>query len=245
MAASEEAQLEPPPAVPAMHRAKVRLGFGLCCAGLAVALVAELGTLIAPLFVAPSGMEWLQKDQPQMTLAHTVLGVIVEIALVVGWFSLYLVPHAQRWRQTCTWLLLLAGCDFVMLSAQLLSSDKSLVASAELIGSALGWVEMWMIAVLAAEAAESAERPDITNQTEVTGRLIIWGGFLWLAAQIWLFDPNQWPAAEPEPNSFGSLLGIAAVVMSLFVWIRGVLFCAGLAVAYSSTGDPSQPEAPA
>jgi hypothetical protein len=245
MAPPEELQIETP-AVPVEHRAKVRSGFGLCFAGLAMAMFGAIGIHFAPFFFASLGPEWLESHVMQFKFAARVWAVVVQCVLVAGWVLLYLVPHGQRWRQAATCLLAMGGIDLVMLSLQIFSDDPIRIAVADVIGMTLGWVELWMIAVLGAEAAESAGRSDITYQTEVAGKLIVWSGFVWLAELIWTFDPNKWPwPDEINTESFGYLLGIVAVLLYLFVLIRTVMFCGGLASEYASTGDTSEPGASA
>jgi hypothetical protein len=139
--------------------------------------------------------------------------------------------------------LVLLGVDLAVVCFDIFGTDAAMLELTRNFGLTLNWVVLWMIAVLAAEAAESMERPDITYQTEVTGRLIIWGGAAWLAYLIWSFEPKQLEkqATDAAVDVFSIVLFYASWAMQIFSCGRTVLFCGGLAAALSPTQDPTPP----
>lgn len=231
------------PALPTEHRARVRMGFALCCAGLALAMLSMLGVIGAEMFAASSGVNLWKTYDPQMKLVGVVSEVAVNSLLIAGLVCLYLVTIAQRWRLASTLLLAMLGVDVAILCLRVAGGDAAMLALAGQFGVTLGWVELWMIAVLAAEAAESLGRADLTYQTEVAGRLIIWGGFSWLAYLIWSFDLKQLgnPSADAASDEFAIILGYCASILRLFALCRTVMFCGGLASALSPTQPPPPP----
>lgn len=226
------------------RRTKLRLGFALCCAALALAAVALLGSLSAQLFASSTETDVFDARVRQIAW---VLEIVFEAVFIPGLLCLYVASNGVRWRRTTTLLLAVAGVGLTIIGVQIAGSQPEVAALANRVGEALGWVGLWMVAVLAAEAAESLERPDITYQTEVVGRVVVWGGFVWLAWLIWTFQPS--PGAEPSAKSerldIAMLLKTAVAMLVVFAVVRTALCCCGLAVAYSTAGDQRPPAEPA
>ncbi len=230
------------PVMPAEYRAKVRIGFALCCAALALAMLYILGVSGAELISDETGVSVLKNYDSQMKLVGVVSEVSVDSLLIAGLVCLYLVPLGQRWRLASSLLLAMLGVDVAILCLHVAGGDPVMLALTEQLGLTLGWVELWVLAVLAADAAESIERPDITYQTEIAGRLIIWGGFIWLAFMIWTFDLKRLgePSAAATADEFAIILGYGALILRLFACARTVMICGGLAGALAS----SRPQSP-
>ncbi len=228
------------PDVPAEHRKKLRIGFMLCCAALALALFALLGTFGAGMFALISGVNLEKEFELKVKLVRSVSDAVFDALFVGGVVSLYLAPTGPRWRWVSSALLLMVGMDVAFLCLRIADAGPAVLALTELIGNGLGWAELWLLAILAADAAEALLRSDITYQTEVAGRLIVVGAVAWLAFVIWTFDPTTFvePAANPRPDEFAVILGYSMIVMQLFALGRSVLFCGGLA---SALGHPVEP----
>jgi hypothetical protein len=171
-------------------------------------------------------------------------GVVIEgltaSLLVAGLVLFYRVPYGGRWRWACLLLLGMCGVDVAFLSFRAAGGDPKLVALTAILGMAIGWVELWMLAVLGAEAAEAAERPDVTHQTEVVGKLVIWGAFAWLLAIVWSFDAGQLggesSATPPPQDVFMVIVSNASLVLHIMVLARTIQYCLGLVNAYAPDG---------
>lgn len=247
MSESDQVQVKTSlPTVLAEHRTRLRAGFSLCCAAFALALMSMIGTYGAELIASSTGVKLREDYDPQMKLVATICEIAIDGLLIAGLVCLYLAPNGHRWRVASTALLTMVGVDVAILCFRLTGGDAATLALAEQIGMLLGWVELWLIAVLGAEAAEALERPDLTNQTEAVGRLIIWGGATWMAFMIWSFDFKQLrePTANAAPDYFAIILSFSALALSLFALSRTMLVCGGLAAALSPTPHQTPPGQP-
>ena len=233
-----------PPDVPAAFRPRLRLGFGLCCATLALAIVVSLGVQLVPAVSGTVGSDALRDESASVKWGITVTDFVLEAVLVFSWVCLYTAPIGLRWRSTSAVLLAMGGADLVMMIMKIAGTDPFAHAVAERLGMALGWVELWMIAVLAADTAEATERSDITHQTEVTGQFILWGGAAWLAAEVWQFNPDQWlqSSANATPDSFAFVLVTAYAFLQIISLARTAIFCGQLAAALSPDAELPPPD---
>ena len=224
-----------------------RAGFILCCSGFALNLLAMLGFLILQFSALPSGDETRTTLSPEAKLVTKVAAAVINTLLIAGIVCLYRAPAGLRWRRASAWLLAMLGMDVSILCFRWFAGDSSTLTMVEQLGEMLGWIELWLVAVLAAEAAELIERPDLTYQTEVAGRLILWGGAVWMAFVIWIFDPSQptEPVQESAPDEFGAVLGVTSLVMMLLALGRTITFCGGLVAALSPVQEQPPPGQPA
>ncbi len=232
-----------PPAVPAEFRPRLRLGFGLCCVGLTLAVCLELGAQLVPALAAAPGGDASKLDSPPVNFGLALTHLALQAVLVAGWVCLYIAPVGSRWRATSMALLAMGGADVAMMIMNLAGADPFAVAVARRLGMALVWIELWLIAVLAADAAEAVERSDITYQTEITGLVIVFGAFAWLGAEIWGFNPVEWsqPSAAATPDTIGFVLIVATMILSVVVFVRTAVFSGQLAAALSPGGNELPP----
>jgi hypothetical protein len=220
-------------------RRRIRIGFGLCGVALGVVLSYVVLSGAVLLIANPTGVEF--EDQatgngPWSLAAEAVASTLLLAGVVV----LYPVPLGSRARWAAVLLLAMSGADMAFLALRAVGGDARTLVLSELLGFALGWIELWMIAVISAEAAEIIERPDLTYQTEVVGNLVIWGAFAWLLFMAWTFDIAQLSdpiAGRPSTDGFAGLLLFATMVLNLVVIARTSLFCIGLVNAYAPTSD--------
>lgn len=235
------------PAIPTAYRPRLRAGFALYCGALVLALLFLFGINGIAMIASSSNVEWYKTHDAQLKIVRTVVDCTVQAIMIPALVLLYLAPNGQRWRFSSTTLLAMAGVDLAILGLHIAGAEAALLTVADRIGEALCWVELWMIAVLAAEAAELLERPDIIHQTEMVGRLITWGGFLWLADLIWSFDSKQTAdtATQAAPEGFSLILQVGVFVFQLFVMGRTAIYCGWLAADFSSAQDQRPPGKPA
>jgi hypothetical protein len=227
------------PAVPTEHRQKLRIGFALCSGAFALAVAYVLISLGAAQLASSSDTHFSETHDSKLELAGNLAGTAVDALLIAGLACLYVSRNDQRWRLVSTVALALLGVDVAIVCFDAFGTDPAMLELTRDFGLTLNWVVLWVIAILAAEAAESIGRADIIYQTEVTGRLIIWGGVGWLAYLIWSFDPARLgkPVEESAPAEFSVMILIAAQILQLFAVGRTILFCGGLAAALSPTQE--------
>ena len=228
------------PAVPSEHRKKLRIGFMLCSAAFALALFELLGTYGAILVASANGVNLQKEFELQMKLVREVSDGVYNALFIAGLINLYVAPTGPRWRWAGTALLGMVGMDVSFQCLRIAGSGPAVLAVVELIGGGLNWAELWLIAILAAEAAETLLRSDLTYQTEVAGRMIVAGAVAWLAFVIWTFDVQTFaePAANQHSDDFAGVLLAGMVVIQLFVLARSMLFCGGLATALAHPIEP-------
>jgi hypothetical protein len=194
-------------------------------------------------FVSTSDPQFLETQGAQFKLAGHVASAAIDALLIAGVACLYAARNGPRWRRISTIALVLLGVDVAVISYGVFGPDPAAVELVIDLGMLLTWGVFWMLATLAAEAAESIERPEITHQTEVTGRLIIAGAVAWLAYLIWSFDPAML-GAEGEAASldhFSLVLWYSALILQLFSLVRIMLFGGGLASALSTDQGGAPP----
>lgn len=222
------------------HRKRLFWGFAFCAGSLALVLVL---LLILSAWTLATARPIDAADEPpasptrERKLAMFVADLVVQSLFIVGLVCLYLVPQNLRWRRALTLLLAMCGVDLAILGVQFSSSEPHVVADRIAVG--LGWIELWMLAVAAAMAAESIERSDLTYQTEVAGRLVLWGGFAWLAGQAWSLDLTgaAQDAEGTQTSEFALLLDFVAIVLRVFAMLRVTYCCVQLAREYRGTSD--------
>lgn len=247
MSESNQAQVTTiAPSIPAEHRSKLRVGFALCSGAFALALVFVVVSFGAVQVASSSDVHFGETHDFELKLAGNVASAAVDALLIAGLVYLYRARNGQRWRMASTITLALLGVDLAIVCFDIFGTDPAMIELTRDLGLMLTWVVLWMIAILAAEAAESMARPDITYQTEVTGRVIVWGGVAWLAYMIWSFDPKQLgkQANDAALDEFSMVLFYAAWGLQLFSYGRTMLFCGGLAAALSPTPDQTPPGQP-
>jgi hypothetical protein len=223
------------PDVATAFRRRIRTGFALCAAALGAALVYLVATITGLLAVTSSGTNLELKTSAAWKLSGLAVEGLTTAILIAGLVLLYRVPYGPRWRWAGTLLLAMCGADVALFSLRASGGDAKALALASLLGYALSWVELWMLAVLAAEAAEAAERPEITYQTEIVGKLVIWGGFAWLLATVWSFDPARLgdTSMPSPPDQFIVVVDSAAFVLLVMALARTLRCCVGVVSAYA------------
>jgi hypothetical protein len=228
------------PAGARQFRRRIRIGFALFALATGLVLAYEVALVLAAL-------PGLYSDTSRVSDAAQTIGVSTMIVdgidlslLVAALVLLYGVPYGQRWRGTSTILLGVVGAEIAFLSLRVAGGMGTALAVVNELGMALCWVELWMIAVLAAEAAEAAKRPELTFQTEVAGRWIIGGGSAWLLSAIWSFDPSQFSdsSANLPQDPLTVLFTQATLVLQLFALVRITSICIGLVNAYVLSQEP-------
>jgi hypothetical protein len=179
----------------------------------------------------------------ELKLAGNIAGAAIDALLIAGLVCLYRIPSGQRWRMASTITLALLGVDVAIVCFDIFGTDAAMMELTRNLGLTLNWVVLWLIAILAAESAETLVRPDITCQTEVTGRLVVCGGAVWLAYLIWSFDLKGLgkPATEAALDYFSVVLFYASWALQLFSLGRTMYFCGGLVAALSPTQDQTPP----
>jgi hypothetical protein len=230
-------------ALPAEHRSKLRVGFARCSAAFALALVFNVVNFGAVQIASSSDANFRETHVFELKLAANAASTAIDALLIAGLTCLYLARIGQRWRLVNTITLALLGVDLAIVCFDVFGTDAVMMELTRNVGLSLKWVVLWLIAVLAAEAAESIERPDVIYQTEVTGRVIVWGAVTWLAYLIWSFNPKM---LDAQPNDsaileFALVVYFAAVGLQLFAYGRTALFCGGLATALSPNQDQAPP----
>lgn len=234
------------PLVRPMQRARWRTGFALCAASLGATMLAIVAQFsIAALAGAP-GHESVRESLPRVDRVALGVGFALEALLVAGLVNLYTAPIGDRWRRTGMIVLGACGADLALVALELLGTNAEARDAAAFLSGLLTWVELWMLAVLAADAALALERLDLVYQTEVVGRLIVWGGFVWLASCVWTVGPKPAPveAAAPMALDLNMILRTASYALLLFVLVRSMWFCASLAVECGTQrGATSPPDA--
>jgi hypothetical protein len=213
------------------------------CCGLGTVLAFVVLSGAAVLLGNPSGTNLEGDAAADLNTWLLVVDGLTSGLLLAGVVSLYRVPYGPRWRWASALLLVMSGADVAFLSLRAAGTDSKVLAISGMLGAALGWVELWMLAVLSAEAAEAAERPDLTHQTEVVGKLVIWGAFAWLLSVIWSFDLEQFgdASARMPQDLFTMILTSTAMLLHLIVMARATMCCMGLVGAYGPVYDEVQP----
>ena len=231
------------PPLTAAHRTKLRVGFTLCSSAFALSLAFVVVSFGAVQLASSSDAKFGETHDFELKLAGNVAGAAIDALLIAGLACLYRTRSGSRWRMVSTITLALLGVDVTIVCFDIFGTDAAVMELTRNLGLTLNWVVLWLIAVLAAETAETMERPDITHQTEVTGRLIIWGGVAWLAYLIWSFDPKVLGklATEAALDDFSVVLFYASWALQLFALGRTMFFCGGLAAALSPTSDQTPP----
>jgi hypothetical protein len=79
------------------RRTKLRLGFALCCATLALAAVALLGSLSARLLAGSTETDAFDARVRQIAC---VLEIVFEAVFISGLVCLHLASNGVRWRRT-------------------------------------------------------------------------------------------------------------------------------------------------
>jgi hypothetical protein len=234
-------------AVPSDHRAWMRVGFALCSAACALALGFLLVSFGAAQLASSAESEVLETQDANFKLASHVASAAIDALLIAGVACLYAARNSARWRRVSAAALVLLGMDVAVVSYGVVGADQAALELIMNLGMTLNWGVFWMLATLAADAAESIERPDITHQTEATGRLIICGAVAWLAYLIWSFDPAMLGAdgKRVAVDQFSLVLWFAALILQLFSLGRIMFFGGSLAAALSSNQDAAPPVQPA
>jgi hypothetical protein len=242
MSEMDQVEISPstPHGVPA-YRRRIRVGFALFAAALGTALVYLVASRVVMLIASPPGAEL--DDQSAWNLWSMVVDGITSALLLAGVVTLHRVPLGERSRWATTILLAMCGADIAFMGLRAAGTDSKVVALCEILGLALGWVELWMIAVIAAEAAESADRLDLIHQTEVVGNLVIWGGFTWLLFTIWSFDIDRLndSPARVAPDGLTTYLGFGSTVLLLIAMARTAMYCMGLVSTYAPVSNEPSP----
>jgi hypothetical protein len=217
-------------------RRRIRIGFGLCTMAFGVILAELVATL------ARADLE--TEQVASLDIAGMVLDGLTIGLLVAGVALLYAVPFGQRWRTASTTFLITCGMDAAFLGLRISQGNSAVSGVLALVSMMLTWVELWMLAVMCAEAAESAERQDITYQTEVIGGFVIWGAFAWALMIAWTFDPKQLTEGTPRspPDSIALVVSLAAQILQLVVLARLTMCCYGVVMAYAPEGGEQSPQ---
>lgn len=220
----------PGQAVLPVMRWRMRWGFGLCGVALGLALVYIAFRFGAAILGASLHIDLESTYKTELVTLESMVEAATDLLFIVGLVYLYRVADETRWRWASRLLLLMSGADVASLVLRVASGDSPLGNVVGTLCSGLGWVEFWMLSVLSAEAAERIERPDITYETEVIGRLIIGGAFAWLGLTAWTFKLTPIAAsAVPEgTDNLGMILGVATAILQLIILARCTLCCARL-----------------
>jgi hypothetical protein len=236
----------PAPLPPEACRKRMRGGFALCATALSLAAINSFVPLVLQIVMPPTDADALARLTDTSQWLEMTAQVIIELALAGGFVCFYLARRAGAWRRVCYWSLAMVGADFVAIGLVHVGNDRSAATVAWNLAAMLGWVELWMIAVLAAEAAEMLDRYDVVHQTEVAGRLILCGGFAWLGMLIWSFEVDAAGAKRPDPSpgelSVFDLLGLTVALVNLFVLFRAAIFCGRLAVECGAADTDPEPK---
>ncbi|GEM_PF-5799540 len=234
------------PLLPEWRRKRMRAGFALAAIALSLAAMNSFVPLVLQIVMPPTDTDALARLAETSRWFEATAQIVIELALGGGFVCLYLTGRPGSWRRVCYWSLAMVGADFVTIGVVHVGDDPASAAVAWNLAAMLGWIEMWMIAVLAAQAAELLDRYDIVHQTEVAGRLIVCGGFAWLGMLVWSFDVDVAGGRPPAPShdepSVLGLLGVTVALVNLFVLCRAALFCGRLAVECGATDAGPAPK---
>lgn len=119
-------------------------------------------------------------------------------AQLPGAMILWRVARSKRWKTAATILSAALACDAACLvfvvayarNAPATGSSKLVIELAARTGEILGWLELWLVAILVAEFAMASRAQSIVQQTERLGYLVLSGGALTIVTTAWLaLDP--------------------------------------------------------
>ena len=185
---------------------------------LAAVLWAALAWLVVAL-VVPRGW-WADMEgrlgDGRLSIDH-IVGLVLALVWCMGVVPLWLQAGPPRWQTHAAGLVALAAVDCGLILGRMTNAAPGHEQLLGVVGDTLGWVELWLLAVVLAELGVTVGDEPLIRLAERTGPVLLFGVVCWLALMShfdWAQDKLMTDNADGTPSSQAALLGLASLVLS-------------------------------